>query len=154
MVAIYGWEARAPHLLSPSLPSSLSPESLPAPSSPLPHASSFYVVKRRVAPRMRICSGFLSIAGAPHSQGFAFRFSVYCLWQSLFCFLGTSPVTLTVKCLPAMWETGVRSLGWEDPLEKKMATHCSILAWKIPWMEKPCNCISGTSKVLHLEIVL
>ena len=36
-----------------------------------------------------------------------------------------------------MWETGIRSLGQEDPLEKKMATHSSILAWKIPWTEEP-----------------
>ena len=43
-----------------------------------------------------------------------------------------------VKCLPAMWETRVQSLGWEDPLEKKMATHSSTLAsWKVPWMEDP-----------------
>jgi len=42
-----------------------------------------------------------------------------------------------VKHLPAMWETQVRSLGWEDPLEKEMATHTSILAWKIPWTEEP-----------------
>ena len=40
-----------------------------------------------------------------------------------------------LKRLPAMWETWVRSLGWEDPLEKEMATHSSILAWRIPWME-------------------
>ena len=42
-----------------------------------------------------------------------------------------------VKNLPAIWETGVRSLGREDPLEKEMATHFSILAWKIPRMEEP-----------------
>ena len=42
-----------------------------------------------------------------------------------------------LKCLPAMWETWVRSLGWEDPLEKEMATHSSILAWRIPWTEEP-----------------
>ena len=42
-----------------------------------------------------------------------------------------------VKRLPAMWETQFRSLGWEDPLEKEMAIHSSILAWKIPWMEEP-----------------
>ena len=42
-----------------------------------------------------------------------------------------------VKNLPAMQETGVRSLGWEDPLEKAMATHSSTLAWKIPWTEEP-----------------
>ena len=41
----------------------------------------------------------------------------------------------TVKNLPALWETQVRSLGQEDPLEKEMATHSRILAWKIPWTE-------------------
>ena len=41
-----------------------------------------------------------------------------------------------VKNLPAMWETWVRSLGWEDPLEKEMATHSSVLAWRIPWKEE------------------
>ena len=44
-----------------------------------------------------------------------------------------------VKRLPAMWETRVRSLGREDPLEKEMATHSSTLAWKIPWSEEPCR---------------
>ena len=43
----------------------------------------------------------------------------------------------TVKHLPAMWETQVRSLGQEDPLDKAMAPHSSTLAWKIPWMEEP-----------------
>ena len=43
----------------------------------------------------------------------------------------------TVKDPPAMRETQVRSLGWEDPLEKGMATHSSILAWRIPWTEEP-----------------
>ena len=38
-----------------------------------------------------------------------------------------------VKDLPAIWETWVRLLGWEDPLEKGKAIHCSILAWKVPW---------------------
>ena len=42
-----------------------------------------------------------------------------------------------VKRLPVVRETGVRSLGWEDPLEKEMATHSSTLAWKIPWTEEP-----------------
>ena len=41
-----------------------------------------------------------------------------------------------VKRLPAMWETRVRSLGQKDPLEKEVATHSSILAWKIPWTEE------------------
>ena len=43
----------------------------------------------------------------------------------------------TVKNPPAVWETWVRSLGWEDPLEKGMATHSSIPAWRIPWTEEP-----------------
>ena len=42
-----------------------------------------------------------------------------------------------VKRLPAMWETQIRFLGWEDPLEKEMAIHSTTLAWKIPWMEEP-----------------
>ena len=42
-----------------------------------------------------------------------------------------------VKNPPAMWETRLRSLGWEDPLEKEMTTHSSILAWRIPWTEEP-----------------
>ena len=41
------------------------------------------------------------------------------------------------KNLPAMWETLVRSLGLEDPMEKGMATHSSVLAWRIPWTEEP-----------------
>ena len=49
----------------------------------------------------------------------------------------SSLVAQMVKLLPAMQETRVQSLGWGDPLEKEMATHSSILAWKIPWMEEP-----------------
>ena len=46
-------------------------------------------------------------------------------------------VAQSVKNLPAVQETWARSLGWEDPLEKEMATHSSILAWKISWTEEP-----------------
>ena len=46
-------------------------------------------------------------------------------------------VAQRLQRLPAMSETWVRSLGWEDSLEKEMATHSSILAWRIPWMEEP-----------------
>ena len=49
----------------------------------------------------------------------------------------TSLVAQTVKRLPTMWETQVQPLGQEDLLEKDMATHSSILAWKIPWTEEP-----------------
>ena len=51
--------------------------------------------------------------------------------------LGASLMAQTVKNLPAMWETWVRSLGWEDPLEEGMATPSSILAWRIPQTEEP-----------------
>ena len=55
-----------------------------------------------------------------------------------------------LKCLPAMRETWVRSLGREDPLEKEMATHSSILAWRIPWMEEPGGLQSmGSQRVGH-----
>ena len=63
-------------------------------------------------------------------------------WSPAICFNKPSKVTSfpmaqMAKHLPAMWETRVQSLGQEDPLEKEMATHSSILAWKIPWMEAP-----------------
>ena len=48
-----------------------------------------------------------------------------------------SPMAQTVKNLPVVWETWVWSLGWEDSLEKRMATHPSIIAWRIPWTEEP-----------------
>ena len=68
---------------------------------------------------------------------------MYGLWYS-------SPVAQRVKCLPAVWETWVLSLGWEDPLEKEMAPHSSILAWKILWTEKPGGLQSmGSQRVEH-----
>ena len=51
--------------------------------------------------------------------------------------LMASLVAQVVKHLPIMQETWLRSLGWEDPLEKEMATHFSTLAWRIPWTEEP-----------------
>ena len=57
----------------------------------------------------------------------------------------------TVKHLPTMWETWVQSLGWEDPLEKEMATHCSTAAWKIPWMGESGRLQSmGLQRVGHI----
>ena len=59
-------------------------------------------------------------------------------------------VAQMVKCLPAMQETWVHSLGWEDPLEKEMATQSSTLAWKIPWTEEPRRLQSmGLQRVGH-----
>ena len=64
------------------------------------------------------------------------------LWASL--------VVQKVKNLPAMQETWVRFLGQEDPLEKGMATHSSILAWRIPWTEEPGGLLSmGSQRVGH-----
>ena len=65
--------------------------------------------------------------------------------------LRASLVAQTVKRLPAVWETWVQSLGWEDPLEKEMATHSSTLAWKIPWTEEPGGLLSmGSQRVRHI----
>ena len=60
-----------------------------------------------------------------------------CFVQGYSLSLVTSLVAQRLKHLPAMRETWVRSLSQEDPLEKEMATHSSILAWGIPWMEEP-----------------
>ena len=69
------------------------------------------------------------------------RFSLY-LWASL--------VAQRLKHLPGMQEAQVRSLGWEDSLEKEMATHSSILAWRIPWREEPGGLQSmGSQRVRH-----
>ena len=65
-------------------------------------------------------------------------------------FTGASLLAQRLKRLPAMRETRVRSLGWEDPLEKEMATHSSILAWRIPWTEQPSRLQSmGSQRVGH-----
>ena len=59
-------------------------------------------------------------------------------------------VAQRLKRLPAMWETWVQSLGQKDPLEKVMATHSSILAWRIPWTEEPGGLQStGSQRVGH-----
>ena len=59
-------------------------------------------------------------------------------------------VAQSVKKLPAMQETMIQSLGWEDPQEKGMATHSSILAWRIPWTEEPGALQSmGSQRVRH-----
>ena len=61
-----------------------------------------------------------------------------------------SLVAQRLKPLPAMRETWAQSLGWEDPLEKEMAAHSSILAWRIPWTEEPGGLQSmGSQRVRH-----
>ena len=69
------------------------------------------------------------IPGSGRSPGEGIRYPLQYYWASL--------VAQTVRNPPAIWETWVRSIGWEDPLEKGIATHFSILAWRIPWAEKP-----------------
>ena len=66
-----------------------------------------------------------SIPGKGRSPREGIGYPLQYSWASL--------VAQLVKNLPAMWETWVRSLGWEDPLEKGRAVHSSILAWRIPW---------------------
>ena len=66
-----------------------------------------------------------SIPGSGRSAGEGLGYPLQYSWASL--------VAQLVKNLPAIWETQVPSLGWEDPLEKGMATHSSILTWRIPW---------------------
>ena len=65
------------------------------------------------------------IPGSGRSAGEGIGCPLQYSWASL--------VAQVVNRLPAMWETWVQSLGWEDPVEKGKATHSSILAWKIPW---------------------
>ena len=65
------------------------------------------------------------IPGSGRLTGEGMGYQLQYTWASL--------VAQLVKNLPAMWETWVQSLGWEDPLEKGKATHSSILAWRIPW---------------------
>ena len=69
------------------------------------------------------------ISGLGRSPGEGIGYPLYYSWTSL--------VAQMIKNLCAMQETWVQSLGWEDPLEKEMATHFNILAWKIPWTEEP-----------------
>ena len=65
------------------------------------------------------------IPGSGRSAGEGIDYPLWYSWASL--------VAQLVKNLPAIWETWVQSLGWEDPLEKGKATHSSILAWRVPW---------------------
>ena len=62
-----------------------------------------------------------------------------------------SLVAQMINSLPAMWETWVQSLGWEDPLENEMATHSSTLAWRIPWTEEPGGLQSMGSQKVGLD---
>ena len=89
-----------------------------------------------------------SICAAPYISWKVIMVNIHLVVHSLL--FGASLVAQRVKHLPAMWETWVQFLGWEDPLEKAMATHTSTLAGKIPWMEKPGRLQStGSQRVRH-----
>ena len=68
--------------------------------------------------------------------------------------VGTCPVAQKVKNLPAMQETQVQSLGWEDPLKKGMTSHSRILAWRIPWTREPGGLHSMSSQRVEHDWVL
>ena len=68
----------------------------------------------------------------------------------LVLFIGRPLVAQSVKNLPVVQETWVQSLGWENPLEKEMSTHSSILAWRIPWREEPGGLQSKGSQELDM----
>ena len=76
------------------------------------------------------------------------KWSFFLLQTIMPVILWSSLIAQMVKSLPAMWETWIQSLGQEDPLEKEMATHSSILAWRIPWTKKP----GGYSTWGHKEL--
>ena len=78
-----------------------------------------------------------SIPRLGRSPGETIGYPLQCSWASL--------VAQLVKNLPEIWEAWLRSLGWEDPLEKGMATHSSILAWRIPWTVQSM----GSPRVRH-----
>ena len=82
------------------------------------------------------------IHGSGRSPGEGIGYPLQCSWAFL--------VAQLVKTPPAMRETWVRSLGWEDPLEKGMASHSSILAWRTAWTEEPDGLQSkGSQTVRH-----
>ena len=102
----------------------------------------------RVLLRVRICvcvcRCVFVLLSAPR-----YLYMVECVFVCVYMYLA-SPVAQTVKCLSAVQETRVQSLDREDPLEKEMVTHSSILSWEIPWTEKPGKLQStGSQRVGH-----
>ena len=82
------------------------------------------------------------IPGSGRSSGEGIGYPLQCSWVSL--------IAQLVKNLPAVQETRIRSLVWEDTLEQEIATHSNFLAWRIPWMEEPGRLQSmGSQRVGH-----
>ena len=84
------------------------------------------------------------IPGLGRSPGRRIDYPLQYCWASL--------VAQVVKNLPAMWETWLQSLSWEDPVEKGMATNSSILAWRIPWTEEPSRLQSLGSQRVRTQL--
>ena len=106
-----------------------SPEDLPDPKiEPMSHYISFWGFPDSSVGKEFTCNAGdpALIPGSGRSPGEVLGYPIQYSWASL--------ATQLVKTLPAMWETWVRSLGWEEPLEKGKATHSSILTWRIPWV--------------------
>ena len=86
----------------------------------------------------------------PKYWSFSFSWSRSKLTENKVMLMNNALVAQRIKHLPAMQETWVRFLSWEDPLEKEMAPHSSILAWRIPWTEEPSGLQStGSQRVGH-----
>ena len=134
--SLWPHELKHARLPSPSLSPGVCSNSCPLNQWCHPTISSSVIFLPSVFPRIRVFSNE-SVLHIRWPKYWSFSFS-------------NSLVTQTVKPLPAMRETRVRSLGWEDPLEKEMATHSSTLAWKIPWTEEPGRLQSvGSQRVVH-----
>ena len=119
-----------PGVLGSDDPEVLSPYGIPQP------ACSMYC-----SPTLSLCLVFKYCKKPTHTDAY-FTHTITCSPGQ------ASLLAQTVKNLPAMWETRVQSLGWENPLEKAMATQFSILAWWVPWTEAP-----GRLKSMDLERV-
>ena len=92
-----------------------------------------------VTPRTVACQAPLSM-GFSRQEYWSGNLPLYicvCVYICIYIYIWASFVAQSVKNLPAVQETWVWSLGWEDSLEKEMATHSSILAWKISWTQEP-----------------
>ena len=103
--------------------------------------------------RSRTTRRYIHVVSSDSLLGFDFM-QCGCWWnilcKALSSCLKTSLAAQMVKCLPTMWKTWVQSLGREDTLEKEMASHSSILAWKIVWTEEPGRLQSvGSQRVGH-----
>ena len=103
-----------------------------------------YNIMYETSRQSRSDAGYLGpIPGLGRSPGEGIGYPLQYSWASL--------VAQLAKNLPAMWETWVQSLGWEDPLEKGKATHASFLAWRIPWTDSPRGRkVSDTTERLSL----